>query len=174
MGLSAVLGIVRAHKGAVTVQSEEGDGSIFTVYFPLIQLNTVTNTKHIARKESPLKGGTILVIDDEEIIRKIVGEMLERLGYSTLEAADGVQAVEIFKENQEKIDCVLCDVVMPRMNGWETVSAIRENAPDIPVILASGYNEAHVMVGHNELAIQAFLEKPFLFSQLKEVLANLL
>jgi CheY-like chemotaxis protein len=100
--------------------------------------------------------------------------MLERLGYSILEAANGAEAVEIFNENRESIDCVLCDVVMPRMNGWDTVASIREKAPDIPVILASGYNEAHVMVGHNELVIQAFLEKPFLFSKLKEVLANLL
>ncbi|MBM9613971.1 CHASE domain-containing protein [Desulfobulbus rhabdoformis] len=174
MGLSAVLGIVRAHKGVVTVLSEEGEGSVFTVYFPLIQLNIVESKKPPSPKESPLQGGTILVVDDEEIIRKIVGEMLERLGYSILEAANGAEAVEIFNENRESIDCVLCDVVMPRMNGWDTVASIREKAPDIPVILASGYNEAHVMVGHNELVIQAFLEKPFLFSKLKEVLANLL
>nr|WP_320012605.1 CHASE domain-containing protein [uncultured Desulfobulbus sp.] len=174
MGLSAVLGIIRAHKGAVTVETGEGQGSAFTVYFPLLQLNIVENPKQEQQKEHPSQGGTILVVDDEEIIRKIVGEMLERLGYKILEAANGAQAVEIFNEHQARIDCILCDVVMPRLNGWETVAIIRKKAPDIPVILASGYNESHVMVGHNELAIQAFLEKPFLFSKLKEVLAKLL
>ncbi|MGE4402581.1 MAG: CHASE domain-containing protein [Desulfobulbus sp.] len=174
MGLPAVLGIVRAHKGAITVESREGQGSTFKVYFPLVRLNTVQapqKTDDVSRKTG---GGTILVVDDEEIIRRIEGEMLERLGYVVVEAANGVEAIEIFRQYQGTIDCILCDVVMPRMNGWETIAAIRQQAPDIPVILASGYNEAHVMVGHNEISVQAFLEKPFLFSKLKEVLAGIL
>nr|WP_321467726.1 CHASE domain-containing protein [uncultured Desulfobulbus sp.] len=174
MGLPAVLGIVRAHKGTVVVDSREGLGSTFRVYFPLIQLNTVQAPKKSADHPPRSGRGTVLVVDDEAIIRKIVGEMLERLGYTVLEAADGVRAIEVFRQHQGTIDCILCDMVMPRMNGWETIASIRQHAPDLPVILASGYNEAHVMVGHNEIAVQAFLEKPFLFSKLKEVLAEIL
>ncbi|MDD2463751.1 MAG: CHASE domain-containing protein [Desulfobulbus sp.] len=174
MGLSAVLGIVRAHKGAVTVVSREGRGSTFRVYFPLMQLSHVQAPEKSVEARRKTGGGTILVVDDEEIIRRIAAEMLERLGYSVLEAADGVQAVEIFRQHQNTVDCILCDMIMPRMSGWETIATIRQQAPDIPVILASGYNEAHVMVGHNEISVQAFLEKPFLFSKLKEVLTTIL
>jgi len=175
MGLSAVLGIVRAHKGAVTIESREGEGSTFRVYFPLVQLNSVQvpqrGTEHFHKAD----GATILVVDDETIIRNIVSEMLARLGYAVLEAADGAQAVEVFRQHQGEIDCILCDVVMPHMSGWETIAAIREYDPDIPVILASGYNETHVMMaGNNEITVQAFLEKPFLFSNLKEILAKVL
>jgi len=175
MGLSAVLGIVRAHRGAVSVASIEGKGSTFRVYFPLVQLSTVRKKKQETKKTRTVAGSTILVVDDEQVIRNIVSEMLTRLGYSVLEAADGVRAIELFRQHQGEIDCILCDVVMPHMSGWETIAAIRQHDPDIPVILASGYNEDHVMmVGHTEIAVQAFLEKPFLFSKLKEVLAKIL
>lgn len=174
MGLPAVLGIVRAHKGAVTVESRQGEGSTFRIYFPLMQLSTVQAPAKKRALPQRHHGGTILIVDDEEVIRKMAGEMLKRLGYVVFAAADGFQAVEIFKQHQGSIDCILCDVVMPRMNGWETISAIRQRAPDIPVILASGYNEAHVMVGHEEISVQAFIEKPFLFSKLKEKLREVL
>ena len=174
MGLSAVLGIVRAHKGSITVESAEGRGSTFKVYFPLVRVNIIEVQQKPEQAAPRAAGGTILVVDDEEIIRRIVGEMLERLGYSVLEAANGIQAVEIFHQHQATIDCILCDVVMPRMNGWETIAAIRQHAPKVPAILASGYNESHVMADHNDISIQAFLEKPFLFSKLKEVLDTIL
>ena len=91
--------------------------------------------------------GTVLVIEDEEVLRTMAGAMLESFGFSVLQAKDGVEALEVFGKHQSEIKFVLSDLTMPRMNGWETLTALRKLQPDIPVILASGYDKAHVMEG---------------------------
>ena len=99
-----------------------------------------------AEKFSKIEGGgTVLLIEDEEQVRNMAKMMLTRLGYTVLEAKDGVEAVEIFQQHQDEIRCVLSDLTMPRMDGWETLAALRKLSPDIPVILSSGYDEAQVM-----------------------------
>jgi PAS domain S-box-containing protein len=171
MGLPAVLGIVRAHRGAITVNSREGQGSTFRVYFPMFHSDREevdSKTQVISRKPA---GGTLLVVEDEVITRRLISAMLMRLGYAVLEAEDGIKALEVFDRHRETITCVLCDIVMPRMNGWETIAAIRQRDPKMPVILCSGFNEAQAMEGEQREKPQAFLEKPFLFTRLKEVLA---
>lgn len=87
--------------------------------------------------------------------------MLDHLGFSVIEAKDGIDAVELFRQRQNEICCVLCDLTMPRMNGWETLTALRKLAPNIPVILASGFDEAQVMEGDHPELPQVFLGKPY-------------
>ena len=84
----------------------------------------------------------MLLVEDEELVREIGVTMLTHLGFGVLEAKDGIEAVEVFRLHQHEIRCVLCDWSIPRMNGWETLSALRKLSPDIPVILSSGYDEA--------------------------------
>lgn len=174
MGLPAVLGIVRAHKGAIVVESGEGRGSLFAVFLPLVQATGVQQPAEAFLAVSPAASGTILLVEDEIVTRKLVGEMLGRLGYAVLEAHDGVQALELFAQHRDSIICVISDVVMPRMNGWETVAAIRQQAPHLPIILASGYSEAQVMDGRQQDPALSFLEKPFRFSRLRERIATML
>lgn len=174
MGLPAVLGIVRAHKGAIVVESMEGGGSSFAIYLPLVQESEFHAPPAIAVELPHITSGTILVVEDEIVTRRLVGEMLGRLGYTVLEAEDGLQALEVFDRHHEDIVCVICDVVMPRMNGWETIAAIRQRSPQLPVILASGYREAQVMDGRQQDAALTFLEKPFRFNQLRERIATML
>ena len=92
-------------------------------------------------------GGTLLLIEDEPVLRKIVANSLTRLGFTVLAAKDGVEAVEVFRQHQGEFRLVLSDLTMPRMDGWETLAALRKLAPNLPVILSSGYNEAQVMAG---------------------------
>lgn len=174
MGLPAVLGIVRAHKGAVVVESEEGVGSTFSIYLPLVRAFEMPVLPMMPVTDEQVPRGTILVVDDEIVTRKLVGLMLEHLGYTVLAAEDGLQALELFDQHHQTIVLVICDVVMPRMNGWETIAAIRQQFPHLPVILASGYSEAQVMDGRQEDADLSFLEKPFRFNQLRDRIARML
>jgi CheY-like chemotaxis protein len=100
--------------------------------------------------------------------------MLTRLGFAVLEAKDGVEAVELFRQYQDEIRCVLCDLTMPRMDGWETLTALRQLAPDLPVILASGYDKAQVMAGDHLELPQVFLGKPYKLKGLGDAIGKAL
>ena len=176
LGLSLVIGIVRAHNGGITVESNPGQGTCFRIYFPESDETVLIPFKKTQNIPEITASGSVLLIEDEEPVRKMARIMLTRLGYKVLEAKDGVEAVEIFKKYQDQIHCVLSDLTMPRMNGWETLTALRKLSPDIPVILSSGYDEAQVMAGdHNQLP-NAFLGKPYQLKGLRDtincVLAN--
>jgi CheY-like chemotaxis protein len=174
MGLAVVLGIVRAHGGAVTVESEMGRGSIFRVFIPL-SAETVTPPP-----ETPVKiqeigwSGTMLLVEDNETVRNTVKAVLEHMGFQVLEAEDGIEAVEVFRTNKDAIRFVICDLTMPRMDGWETLAALRKLAPGIPVILASGYDQAQVMAGDHPDRPQAFLHKPYQPAELRKTIRQIL
>jgi CheY-like chemotaxis protein len=100
--------------------------------------------------------------------------MLKRLGYSVLEAKDGVEALELFQHHRDVIRCVLSDLTMPRMNGWDTLTALRKISPEVPVILSSGYDEAQVMAGVHLERPDAFLGKPYQLDALRDTLCCVL
>ena len=187
LGLSVVMGIVKAHGGGVTVESEPGQGSIFRIFLPVSteeppcrhDLHTISGALQTGKAEKASKiegGGMVLLIEDEEQVRNMANIMLTRLGYTVLEAKDGIEALDIFLKHQDEIRCVLSDLTMPRMNGWETLAALRKLSSDIPVILSSGYDEAHVMAGEHPERPNAFLGKPYqregLSDTISRVLAN--
>jgi signal transduction histidine kinase len=174
LGLSVVLGIVRAHHGAVMLESEPDRGSIFRVFFPLSVEEAPDHSDKAAQILAVKGGGTVLVVEDGEMVRKMVVAMLTRLGFRVLEAKHGVEAVEIFRHHQEEIRCVLSDLTMPQMDGWETLTALRKLSPGIPVILSSGYDEAHVMAGEHPERPNAFLGKPYHLKELSETINRVL
>jgi CheY-like chemotaxis protein len=181
LGLPVVIGIVSAHGGGVTVDSEPGRGSVFRVFLPLSteappcqqdRYDAIAAQKHgQSEKIFEIEGvSTVLLIDDEDMVRTMAKIMLTRLGHTVLEAKDGGEAVEIFKRHQDNIRCVLSDLTMPRMNGWETLAHLRRLSPDIPVILSSGYDEAQVMAIDHADQPNAFLGKPYSIKGLKETI----
>lgn len=174
MGLSVALGIVRAHKGMIAVESQVGQGSVFRVFLPITEKKALGKTAPVQPGKKLLGQGTILIVEDVLLIRKILATMLESLGFAVLQAEDGVEAMEIFDRHRNDIVCVISDIVMPRMDGWETLAALRRRAPEIPVIFASGYTEAQLQEECHREMPDIYLEKPFQFAKLKAALANLL
>ena len=174
LGLPVVLGIVKAHDGVVRVESELGRGSTFQVFFPLSTEEVPHQLDKVAHSLTMAGSGTVLLVEDEEMVRNMAAAMLKRLGFSVLAAKDGVEAVEIFRERKDEIRLVLSDLTMPRLNGWETLTALRKLAPEIPVILASGYDEAHVMTGDHPELPQVFLGKPYKLRGLSDAISQAL
>jgi PAS domain S-box-containing protein len=160
LGLAAVLGIVRSHKGAIKINSEPGKGTTFRVLFP-------ASSKTAKKNEPPLAAelwrgtGTILVVDDEESVRKVAEKMLALCGFRVLAAANGREAIALFQESHEQIACVLLDLTMPQMDGEETFRELRRIRGDLRVILASGYSETEVSRRFAGQNVAGFIEKPY-------------
>jgi len=112
----------------------------------------------------------VLLIEDEEPVRNIARMMLTHLGYTVIEAKDGDEGLERFKQHQDEIRCVLSDLTMPRMNGCETIAALRKLSPDIPVILSSGYDEALVMADEHTERPNSFIGKPYQLKSLGDAI----
>ena len=181
LGLPVVLGILDAHSGGLTVESRTGrdSGSTFRIYLPVSSeeaTSAVVGTVVVTavETEEPQWGGTALLADDNEVLRWTARTVLTRLGFSVLDAADGLETVEVFRRHQDAIRLVLCDLTMPHMNGWDTLAALRKLSPTVPVILTSGYDEAHVMAEERDEQPQAFLAKPYSVDALRAAIRRAL
>ncbi len=119
-------------------------------------------------------GSTILMVEDEKEVLKLVKTMLERFGSSVITAKNGHEAVSAIKGRNNEVDCVITDLLMPGMDGWETLACIKEISPDTPVVLASGFDEAQVMEGKWGQSPDAYIQKPYRMSELKAVLKRVL
>ncbi|MGD9973257.1 MAG: PAS domain S-box protein [Desulfatirhabdiaceae bacterium] len=165
LGLSVVLGIVKAHEGGICIESKPGVGTVFRVFLPLFE-DDRGQSPYVPESPECKWNGMALVVDDEDSIRHMARMMLTRMGFRVLAAKDGVEAVDLLRRHPDEIRFVLCDLSMPRMDGWETLAEMRRIRPGIPVILASGYSETQVMNGRHAEMPQAFLGKPYLRQEL--------
>jgi two-component system, cell cycle sensor histidine kinase and response regulator CckA len=165
LGLAAAQGIVHARGGVIDVESTPGKGTQFTLYFPADAAGESAKAGITTRVESGKKG-TILVVDDEEVVRATAKAILERRDHRVLVACDGHEGVKIFKENRDHISAVLLDLTMPGMSGDEVLRAIREINAGIPVIISSGYNESEIMILFQGRNVDGFIQKPYLATRL--------
>ena len=158
LGLSMVYGTVINHGGAVQLESEEGAGTAVTLHLPILEAGAPEAREEPEPEERLQRGeGTILLVDDEEKIRGMGRRMLERLGYSVLVAADGEEALRIYRRQGEGISLVVLDLIMPVMDGAETLSQLLELDPEVKVLLSSGYSEERLP----EPGRAPFIQKPF-------------
>ena len=174
LGLAAVLGIIRGHKGAVKVQSEEGRGTTFSIFFPVAENAVLPEQEDHFDWKSWRGSGCVLLVDDEETVRNVGRRMLERVGFKVLLAADGLEAMEIFKKRKRNLACVILDMSMPHMDGEEAFLAIRQIVADMPVILSSGYNRQSVVSDFTDSGPTGFLQKPYQVEQMVRELRLLL
>jgi two-component system, cell cycle sensor histidine kinase and response regulator CckA len=203
LGLPVALGTVKAHSGAMAVTSRPGRGTNVRVFLPEVGVpvadpgkaspvtslvaGKISEAVESVRRPPTLEGRegeegreasveptTVLVVEDNEMVRRLAVRVLGEMGFQILEAADGVEALEVFQEHQDRIGVVLCDVTMPRMGGWETLAALRRIDPEIPVVLTSGYDEASARSGTHLDQPDAFVEKPWQLDGLRKVLGEVL
>ncbi len=173
LGLSAIQGIVRGHRGGIRVYSELGKGTTFKLIFPA-GLDPVPVAARREEAGSWRGSGTLLVVDDEEEVRTIAAALLQSLGFEVLLAADGQEALVAFRKAGGTIRAVLMDLTMPHMDGAETFRELRRLDPDCRVILTSGYNEQEAVHEFLGKGLAGFVQKPFLRDDLLRALRKAL
>jgi CheY-like chemotaxis protein len=172
LGLASVYGIVKGHGGYVDVESEKGRGTTFKIYLPASKkevYKTIEPSDHISRGT-----GTILLIDDEEMVLEVGQKLLKAMGYRVLIAREGREAIEVYKRHRETVDLVLLDIIMPNMKGGEVFDCLREINPNIKVLLSSGYSidgEASKIL---ERGGKGFIQKPFDMERVSETIRAIL
>jgi PAS domain S-box-containing protein len=175
LGLAAVMGIVESHHGHIRIRTAPGEGTTFRILFPAVTAAADDAVRSRAPEADWRGRGTVLLAEDEEGVREVVGRMLERLGFRVLPAQDGIAALEALDRSDRAVTAVLLDVSMPRMGGSEARRRIRETRPDLPIILMSGYTEQEVaskLLNGNGGAT-GFLQKPFLPEDLAGILRQI-
>ncbi len=172
LGLSMVYGVVKNHGGFVNIYSEVGSGSTFKVYLPLSGKPEVLDQD----SDKQISGGheSILVIDDEEVIREVTGELLGSFGYRVQLAANGEEGVRIYKNQQPRSDLVILDMVMPRLGGRETLLELKKINPAVKVLFSTGYSQNEKVNEIISLGVTGFIQKPYqvnsLLAKVREVL----
>jgi CheY-like chemotaxis protein/two-component sensor histidine kinase len=172
LGLAAVQGIVRGHKGAMKVYSRPGEGTTFKVLLPATE-GVIAPAKKIV-PHGVAQNELILVVDDEDIIRRTAKAMLERNGFTVVLAENGKEGVELFQTLSEKISAVLLDMTMPVMNGEEAFRRLKAIRPDVKVILSSGYNEVEAVRRFTGKGLSGFIQKPYSSMALGEKIKSVL
>jgi CheY-like chemotaxis protein len=177
LGLSIVYGIIKKHNGYILCHSTIGLGTIFQIFLPLLDMDPAVTEEKVQEKMRDIQGGDcILLAEDNETTRVLGREILEEFGYSVIQAVDGKDALEKFREHGERINLVILDVIMPKMNGREVYDAIRSLSPNMHILFCSGYaKDVVVSQGGLEEGMN-YLPKPFtpkeLLMKIREVLDN--
>ncbi len=174
LGLAAVLGIVRGHKGAAKVYSEPGRGTTFKLLFPAYHGATASPPPVEAKPVAWQGKGTVLVVDDEATMRSTVLRMIGKIGMEGVEAEDGIKALQIYRENPARFAVVLLDLTMPHMDGEQTFTELRRNNPEVRVVLMSGFNAQEALVRFTGRGLDSFLQKPFTIDALRAVLKTVI
>jgi len=172
LGLASVYGIVKNHEGFINVFSKPGQGTRFEIYLPAsaktVPLKEKAVEKFVEGRE------TVLLVDDEAMIVDVGSRMLQKLGYKVFTARDGIEAIEVFKKHQKKIDAIVLDMIMPRMGGGETYDRIKKIKPGVKVLLSSGYSINGQASEILKRGCNGFIQKPFNLQNLSQSLRTIL
>ena len=175
LGLAAVHGIVRSHEGRITLTSVAGQGTLARAVFPSLPEGQMLPKPPLPTKSMRREfEGTVVVADDEPMVLDVARRMLERLGFNVLAGVNGLEALELFREAEKEVVCVVLDLTMPEMDGIAAHEALRALRPDLPIVLASGFTEEGVRPKVQDPGRTVFLQKPFLLDAFSDKLREVL
>ncbi len=172
LGLAAVLGIMRGHRGAIQVESQLNQGTTFILYFPAQSGIVAAEGSERDTIVHPQAEGAVLIVDDEEQIRQSMAALISTLGYESIVASGGGDAIEIFRADPNKFVAVLLDLTMPSVDGEQTFDELRNIRNDVPVILMSGFSQVESLSRFSGKGLTGFLEKPFPLAELRKALTS--
>jgi CheY-like chemotaxis protein len=173
LGLAVVYGIIKQHKGDITVYSEIGKGTTFNIYLPLIHQTSLTDIEKSAKK-LPTGNENILLIDDEEPIARLGKLILERLGYRVTQKTNPIEALVLFKENPDSFDLIISDMNMPNMTGVQLAKEIKSIRNDIPFIICTGFSDKIDEKKADVVGIESILMKPVIKSEMAQTVRSVL
>jgi two-component system cell cycle sensor histidine kinase/response regulator CckA len=173
LGLAMVYGIVKQHKGYIMCYSELGQGTTFKIYFPALASESCQEAEP-AKRMPKGRGETILVVDDEELLRDLATRILVRAGYRVLTARNGNEALEIYRSQREEISLVILDVIMPHMGGKQCLDGLLRLNPQIKALMASGHVSTRAATDEHVVGAQGFLGKPYDAEQVLQTVRNIL
>jgi len=175
LGMSAVLGIVRGHHGAIQVHSQPGQGTSFRILLPVSDIkNSPQAVEAVEPVHASRSKGTVLIVDDEALIREVASAMLQDIGFDIIEATNGKEAVALYRQHQPAIRAVLLDMTMPQMDGKTCFSELKKINPDVRVLISSGYTEQDINKLFAEHVPAAFIQKPYMPESLQQKLDEIL
>jgi len=161
LGLAMVYGAVKTHQGFVDLNSKQGTGSTVHLYIPLLKLKSKSmRAEPVPQRVLSGRGELILLADDERVVRNVMAEILESLGYQVLQASDGLEAMELFKLNQQDVALAILDMVMPHCDGMVLAKQIRAVNPDVPVMFLTGYDKEQMWNNSESIPNSEVLTKP--------------
>ena len=174
LGLAVVYGIIQRHGGQIAVKSEIGKGTTFSLFFIPYAKKGATFQEEKSHFDEVAGDGTILLVDDEDLVLLINGEFFESLGYRVLRATSGDEALAIYREQQKSIDIVILDMLMPGKNGRETFHDLQSINPDVKVIIATGYSDGEDSYSVLQDGVAGFIRKPFDHAEFSRLVQNVL